>query len=71
MKKFDKNSLIFQSKSMSSFPVSYFSVETYIAKANLMSKHDIYMCFPGEIRKILRGYPSCQSGAMNMFLEEG
>ena len=33
-----------------------------------MSTHNV--CFHGEIRKILSGYPSYLSGAMNKYLEE-
>ena len=55
---------------------SYFSMKTYIlgthqkrlAEALLMSTHNI--CLHGEIRKILPGYPSRSSGAMNKNLEE-
>ena len=34
-----------------------------------MSTHNI--CFHGDIRKILSGYPSYCSGAMNKYIEEG
>ena len=55
---------------------SYFSMKTYVVgthKKRLMETlplitHNI--CFHGEIRKILSGYPSYWSVAMNKYLEQ-
>ena len=41
----------------------------HLAEALLMSNYIIF--FQEEIRRILSGYHSCRSGAMNKYQEEG